>query len=206
MKAEDFQSMTGVSRETLERFELWRQRLVEWNAHTNLVGRSTLDDFWSRHALDSWQVFEAAPEATRWLDFGSGAGFPGLAIAFAHQDRGVEANIGLVESIQKKAAFLKEVVDQTAAPAEVHACRVEDLPVKAEIDCITARAMTSLSGLLDYAAPYTEKGAICVFPKGAKHKEELTRARKSWTFDVTVIPSRTSPEAALLKLKDIVRV
>ena len=54
MTREDFAERTGVSRETLERYETWRRLLMEWSAHTNLVGRATLDDFWHRHALDSW--------------------------------------------------------------------------------------------------------------------------------------------------------
>ena len=51
---EQFQAETGVSRETLERFETWRRLLDETSAHTNLVGRGTLTEFWHRHALDSW--------------------------------------------------------------------------------------------------------------------------------------------------------
>ena len=91
MDARQFQELTQVSRETLDGFEFWRAHLTEWNIHTNLVGRSTLDDFWTRHAFDSWQVYEAAPEARVWLDLGSGAGSPGLAIALAFK---IEASRG----------------------------------------------------------------------------------------------------------------
>ncbi|HCY55283.1 MAG TPA: 16S rRNA (guanine(527)-N(7))-methyltransferase RsmG, partial [Oceanicaulis sp.] len=71
--AEAFRADTGVSRETLERFIVWRRLLSEWSAHTNLVGRATLDEFWFRHALDSWQLLDLAPPGTsRWLDIGAG--------------------------------------------------------------------------------------------------------------------------------------
>lgn len=206
MDAGQFQSMTDVSRETLDGFEFWRSRLCEWNAHTNLVGRSTLDDFWMRHGLDSWQVFEVEPSAKVWLDLGSGAGFPGIAIALAMKDRGMdEGHVHLVESILKKAQFLKEVVDALYLPATVHAIRAEDLNQSLPVDVVTARALASLEKLLVYAEPFTQSGARCVFPKGARHKEELTQAQKSWTFSQEVIPSRTSTDAALLKLKDIIR-
>lgn len=206
MNISEFQRQIDVSRETLDGFDVWRQILIEWNEHTNLVGRSTLDDFWNRHALDSWQVYEAFPKARVWLDMGSGAGFPGIAIALALKDRQVEGgHVHMVESIHKKAAFLTEVVSQLDLPASIHAVRVEDIKADWGVDIVTARALASLDKLLDYSELFTSNGAKALFPKGAKHKEELTRAQKSWTFKHEVIPSRTASDAALLKLEDIVR-
>jgi 16S rRNA (guanine527-N7)-methyltransferase len=197
-----FQGRTGVSRETLEKFELWQARLEERNAVINLVGRSTLGDFWFRHALDSWQLVDHAPGAKRWLDLGAGAGFPGIAIALTLADRGVEgAVVTLVESIGKKADFLSEVVSETKAPAIVKGVRAEHLDIRVPQDVVTARAMTELDRLLDYANPYVDNGAIALFPKGARHPDELTRARKSWTFDVEILPSLTHDEAAILKIE-----
>jgi len=114
---EAFQAQTGVSRETLARFETWRALLEETSAHTNLVGRGTLTDFWHRHALDSWQVFALMPEARRWADLGAGAGFPGLAIAFGLMDRGVDGHVTMVDSVAKKMAFVNSVIRATKAPA-----------------------------------------------------------------------------------------
>lgn len=199
-----FQAETGVSRETLARFERWRDMLEETNAHTNLVGRSTLEEFWFRHALDSWQIHALAPRAARWADLGAGAGFPGLAIAYALMQSGLPgAHVWLVESIQKKAQFLKAVAASTGAPVTVLAQRVETLHPVPEVDIVTARAMAPLEVLLGYVHTFVEKGARALLPKGARYREELTRARKSWTFEVEVIPSRTSPEAAILSITEL---
>ena len=86
--AEAFRRRTNVSRETLDRFETWRRRLEDRNAVVNLVGKSTLPEFWVRHALDSWQIYERAPDKPRWLDIGAGAGFPGLARDLLSSDPG----------------------------------------------------------------------------------------------------------------------
>ncbi|TGY89008.1 16S rRNA (guanine(527)-N(7))-methyltransferase RsmG [Marinicauda algicola] len=206
MDAAGFQARTGVSRETLRRYETWRRLLEERNAVMNLVGRSTLPDFWFRHALDSWQVATHAPDARRWLDLGAGAGFPGFAIAFSLMERGVEGEVTLVESIQKKADFLTEVAEATGAPVRVLPVRAESLDPHTRYDVVTARALTSLTKLLAYAKPFVDNGAICLFPKGQRYREELTEARKSWTFDHEVIPSVTSPDAAILRIEDVSRV
>jgi 16S rRNA (guanine527-N7)-methyltransferase len=205
--ASEFQRDTGVSRETLTRFELWRTRLEETNAHTNLVGRSTLDDFWFRHALDSWQVFTAGGSASRWADLGTGAGFPGLAIAFGLMEHAPDSgSVTLVESIAKKARFLTDIAEATQAPVKVLPVRVEHISEPPVVDVVTARAMAPLTKLLGYVHPFVDKGALAILPKGRSYKDELTAARKSWTFDVEVLPSLTSDEAVLLKIRDLNRV
>lgn len=206
-----FAAETGVSRETLARFETWRRLLEETNAHTNLVGRSTISGFWYRHALDSWQVHELGcqlrPGASRWADLGSGAGFPGFAVAFALMQAGApDARVHLVESVAKKAAFLNAVALETGAPVNVLCDRAESLHPVPEVDIVTARAMAPLGRLLGYVQPFVDKGALALLPKGARYKQELTEARKSWTFDAKVIPSRTSPDAAILKIEGLTRV
>ncbi|MEQ8404896.1 MAG: 16S rRNA (guanine(527)-N(7))-methyltransferase RsmG [Oceanicaulis sp.] len=209
--AKEFADETGVSRETRIRFETWRRLLEETNAHTNLVGRSTISDFWYRHALDSWQVFELGerlrPGAARWADLGSGAGFPGLAVAFALMERGTPSPaVHLVDSVAKKAMFLRAVADATGAPATIYPERAESLHPLPDVEIVTARAMAPLGKLLGYVKPFVDKGALALLPKGGRHQEELTEARKSWTFDVEVIPSRTSPDAAILAIEGLTRV
>lgn len=209
--ADQFAAETGVSRETLSRFETWRTQLAQTNAHTNLVGRSTISDFWFRHALDSWQVYALGrslrPGARRWADLGSGAGFPGFAIAFGLMETGEPgAGVDLVDSVTKKAMFLRQVAHMTGAPVTVHGARAESIHPALAVDIVTARAMAPLAKLLGYVKPFVDKGALALLPKGGRHGEELTEARKSWTFEVEVIPSRTSPDAAILKIEGLTRV
>jgi 16S rRNA (guanine527-N7)-methyltransferase len=112
----------------------------------------------------------------------------------------------MVDSVSKKAAFLRAVAAATGAPARILPVRAESLDPLPEADIVTARAMAPLSKLLGYVKPFVDNGALALLPKGARHREELTEARKSWTFDVEVIPSRTSPDAAILKIEGLTRV
>ncbi|WP_421789579.1 16S rRNA (guanine(527)-N(7))-methyltransferase RsmG [Hyphobacterium sp.] len=203
--AQEFQKATGVSRETLSAFEDWYARLSAANAHTNLVGRSTLGEFWSRHALDGFQLIDLAPgDGKNWLDFGAGAGIPGLAIALGMRDRQwAGAHVTFVESIGKKARFISECVDALALKAEVHNARVEALPQINKFEVITARAVAALPKLLTYAYPLLKSAGICLFPKGERYRQELTDARKYWTFEEEIHPSRTSDAGVILRLRNI---
>ena len=205
MTRDEFAEASGVSRETLEKFDTWRRLLEETNAHTNLVGRSTLEDFWTRHAYDSFQLFEHLPEQARSIvDMGAGAGFPGLALAFGLEDRGRDGKVLMFVSVGKKVAFLKKVIAATGAPAEARAIRMETLDPATPVDVVTARAFAPLHKLLGYAAPLLKNGAQGVFLKGRSYADELTEARKTWTFESEVIPSRTS-DGVILKIHEVKR-
>ena len=206
MTREEFESAAAVSRETSERFDIWRRGLIAWSAHTNLVGRATLDDFWARHALDSWQVMDhIPPDARRIWDLGAGAGMPGLAIAFGLMERGQAGEVVLVDSVAKKARFLDEIIQATGAPARALPVRAETIDPAQAGDVVTSRAMAPLHKLLGFAKPLLKNYGIGVFLKGRRYADELTEARKSWTFDVEVIPSRTS-DGAILKFREVKRV
>lgn len=192
----DFARRAGIGPESLEKFIVWRDLLVRWNARINLVGASTLSAFWTRHALDSVQVFRSAPVPGRWIDLGAGAGFPGLAVAFLQAELGAGETY-LVESNKKKAAFLREVVRQTAAPATVKAERWQDLE-PAPFDAVTARAFAPLPELLEAAFTFWGGATIGVFPKGRGFEAEIEAARRHWRFDAQAIPSMTGDGAILI--------
>ena len=95
---EDFQAAFGVSRETLARLKTYAELLETWQKTINLVAPSTLGDVWHRHMADSAQLLVLAPAgATKWVDLGSGAGFPGLVLALMLADR-LGSRVALVES------------------------------------------------------------------------------------------------------------
>ncbi len=206
MTREDFQARTGVSRETLDGFDRWRQILVETSAHTNLVARSSLDHFWERHALDSFQLMPLVSRETRLVaDLGAGAGFPGIALALGFRDRGQAARVVMVDSVGKKVAFLRKVIDELGLDAEARSVRVETLDPAEGFDLVTARAFAPLNKLLGYTAPLLKNGAEGLFFKGWQYQDELTEARKSWTVDPEVIPSQTS-DGVILRIKEVERV
>lgn len=206
MTRDEFQTATGVSRETAVAFDRWRELLVEANEHTNLVGRSTLQDFWERHALDSMQLMDLLPPDTRSVaDLGAGAGFPGLALALAFRDRGTDARVVLIDSVAKKTAFLNRVITEIELAAEARTIRVEDMDPAESFQVVTARAFAPLNKLLGFAAPLLKGGVAGLFFKGRHYRDELTEARKHWTFESEVIPSQTG-DGVILRISEVQRV
>jgi 16S rRNA (guanine527-N7)-methyltransferase len=199
-------SLTTVSRETLARLDRFVELLLKWQNTTNLVAPSTLPQLWTRHVADSLQLLDLAPDARVWVDLGSGGGFPGLIIACALAET-PGAEVHLVESNAKKAAFLREAARVTKAPAVVHAIRIEDSgdSLPARVDVVTARALAPLKSLLDQAFPLLARGAVGVFPKGQDVDAELTEAAKYWNIQASLVPSRTDPKARIVVVRALER-
>jgi 16S rRNA (guanine527-N7)-methyltransferase len=192
----------SVSRETWDRLDRLVDRLLQVQQHTNLVANSTLPHVWTRHVADSLQLLGLEPGATRWIDIGSGAGFPGLVIACALADV-AGAEVHLVESIQKKANFLRDCANALGVPAIVHARRIEDFSKvnKRAFDVVTARAVAPLDRLISYAIPLLKRGGVGLFPKGQDVEAELTAASKSWTIEADLIPSKTDPRGQIVRVR-----
>jgi 16S rRNA (guanine527-N7)-methyltransferase len=193
----------NVSRETFEKLELLERELRRWQAIKNLVGPATLDQIWERHIVDSLQLLNLAPDAGTWLDLGSGAGFPGLVLAIAGAERGL--NVHLVESNSRKCAFLRHISRLTGSAATVHEARLETVipGFVDKADVVSARALAALSQLLDWTAPLLKAGTIGLFPKGRDVEIELTEARKQWTFEAETLPSSTDSSARILRITSI---
>jgi 16S rRNA (guanine527-N7)-methyltransferase len=193
-----------VSRETIERLTIHVELLRKWQKSRNLVAPSTLDRIWRRHVADSVQIHALVPQAKRWVDFGSGAGFPGLvtAILLAETEG---AAVHLVESNQSKAAFLRTVARETGAPVTVHAQRIEAFidGFTEEIEGVSARALASLDRLLPMAAPFVARGAVAVFHKGQDFAAEIAEATLSWNLDLVEHPSRIEPGSRLIEIRKI---
>jgi 16S rRNA (guanine527-N7)-methyltransferase len=192
----------SVSRETWKRLEQFVDLFLSWQRSTNLVASSTIPGLWTRHIADSLQLLELAPTARRWIDLGAGGGFPGLVLACALAAE-ESAEIHLVESTQKKAAFLRAAATELSLPAIVHAERIEDFvsATTERFDVVTARALAPLDKLIGYAIPLLKKGALALFPKGQDVAAELTQASKSWIIDDDLIPSRTDPRSRIVRVR-----
>ncbi|AQU87662.1 16S rRNA (guanine(527)-N(7))-methyltransferase RsmG [Komagataeibacter nataicola] len=193
--------LADVSRETRERLERYADLLLRWNARINLVSPHDLPHLWSRHIGDSLQLASLIPPGgVDLVDMGSGGGFPGLVIACA-----TDAQVTLVESDQRKAAFLREAARVAGVKVRVCAQRLEvaDVP---PAQVVTARALAPLSRLLEWGARFLRPDGVCLFLKGRNAEEELTMARAGWHMTTTRIPSRTNTDGVILELSDIRRV
>jgi 16S rRNA (guanine527-N7)-methyltransferase len=187
---------------TLERLKIYETLLRKWQRVINLVAPSTLDALWVRHFADSLQVSDAAPDARRWLDLGSGAGFPGLVTAIGYAGDPAAA-VHLIESDQRKCAFMQSVSRETGAPAIIHCGRIEQIlpTLDGPIEAISARALAPLPVLLGYAGKLIENGATAVFSKGQQAEAELTDSRLADRFSITTLPSRTSDSGRLVVVR-----
>ncbi|WP_029351767.1 16S rRNA (guanine(527)-N(7))-methyltransferase RsmG [Bosea sp. 117] len=192
-------ALTPVSRETEDRLVAIVALLEKWQRTINLVAPATLPTIWTRHIADSLQLVPLAGDAVRWVDLGSGGGFPGLVVAAALAER-PDADITLIESDTRKAAFLREAARIAELPATVLPARIEQAAPKiaAGVEIVSARALAPLPKLLVLAHPLLAQGARGLFLKGQDVDNELTEASKSWRFKASVIPSRTDKGGRIL--------
>jgi 16S rRNA (guanine527-N7)-methyltransferase len=200
-------ALTPVSRETEKRLDMFVEALLLGQSKFNLVASSTLPQIWTRHIADSLQLLPLAPEARVWVDFGSGAGFPGIAIACALADT-PGAMVHLVESVGKKANFLREVVSTLGLPAQVHQERAEKFgeTCAETVHVVTARAVAPLKTLCEQAFPFIAKGAVGLFPKGQDVASQLTEAAKYWRLESSLVPSVTNPASAIVVVRGLQRL
>ena len=151
------------------------------------------------------QLYRLAPEPLRWVDLGSGAGFPGLILAIALADE-TQSWVHLIESNRKKAAFLQAAVAETGARASVHPRRIEaiydEIPT---CDRIASRALTDLPGLLGLSAPWFAANPACQawLHKGRDYRRELSDARGRWRFDLVEHRSEVEPDSVILQIETL---
>jgi len=199
--------LVDVSRETLARLDRFAALLLAWNDKTNLIAPSTVPRLWTRHIADSLQLldiaFEVMPDdPLTWIDLGSGGGFPGVPIACALVGR-PGAQVLLVESNAKKAAFLREAARVTRANIAVFDQRIDEFVRRftGRPDVVTARAVAPLKVLLDQSFRLLKTGAIGLFPKGQDVEAELTEAAKYWNINHNLVPSRTDPTGRIVVVR-----
>jgi 16S rRNA (guanine527-N7)-methyltransferase len=190
-----------VSRETTERLDHFMALFLKWAKTINLVAPSTIGDLWDRHIRDSAQIYALNPGPQTWLDLGSGGGFPGVITAILLTE--VEDGwVHLIESNQKKAAFLRVALQETSARGAVHLSRIEDAPkVVAACDAISARALASLDQLCSLTEPWmTGTATRAFFHKGRDYAAEVSKARGRYDFDLLKHRSVVEPDSVILEI------
>ena len=208
--ATEFARAFAVSRETVERLEVYASLLVKWQKTINLVAPNSIGDVWHRHFADSAQLVTLAPAGPlAWLDLGSGGGFPGLVVGCILAER-PGSRLTLVESDSRKCAFLREVVRQTALgtvlPVDIITDRIENganTSRVGEVDVISARALAPLDRLLGWCQPYFRAESMALLPKGKSVAEEVEAAQRIWMFKVDLVPSVTSDDGRIVVVHDL---
>jgi len=180
--------------------------LEKWNKAYNLVGKTTVDDIWQRHILDSIQLAPLIPKGSKIItDFGSGAGLPAIILAICFPQKQVH----VIESVGKKSLFMAQVSRETElSNVTIHNERIEQL-TPWQSDVITARAFAPLPELFTYIMPFLQKDCLCLLPKGCKSSSEVEEVCQNWTFSLGEHPSLTQDRdgnhGVILAIKDVGR-
>ena len=197
----------NVSRETMDRLATFVALFQKWARTINLVAPSTLSETWSRHIVDSVQISALHPGPRNWVDLGSGGGFPGIVTGILLAGVG-DGWVHLVESNNKKAAFLRTAILETGARGSVHAIRIEDAPAAIDrCDAISARALADLDLLMEFGLPWAERNAdLRLFlHKGRDYQREINKALGRWRFDLVKHASIVEPDSVVLELSNLSR-
>ena len=203
MKKNEFVKNLHVSRETLNGFYEYEALLYKWNEKINLVSKNTLVDIWERHFLDSGQIIKhVEASGKRWVDVGSGAGFPGLVVALLLRDRKIDCDLVLVEKNPKKGFFLNEVIRKLKLNVEVVNDNIYTLE-RLNADILTARAFSELNNLIEIAFRHRKKEGICLFLKGENYRIELDKTLNYWFFDYDIVDSLSSSSGKIIRVKKI---
>lgn len=183
----------------LEKLARYADELQTWQKRINLIAPSTLTELWVRHILDSAQVMPHLPAGPCHVaDLGSGGGLPVVVMAcLDDQNRQFSA----VESVGKKAQFLRHCARVLDLNLTVHNQRIEDLPPLGA-QCITARALADLPRLVSWALPHLAPQGQMLFLKGAGAADEIAAlpAELSDIWAVSCYPSTTDTQASLVKM------
>ena len=193
----------SVSRETSEKIAILVSELERWNERINLVGETDTAGVLTRHVRDSAQLVHwIKPSVQSIVDLGSGAGFPALVIALLLQSRQNPPQVTLVESDQRKAAFLISMIQKLSLRADVIASRIESTqPLGA--DLVTARALAPLPTLLGYVRRHLAASGYALLPKGKSWQAEVEKARRHYRFECVPLDSVTSDEGKILRISGL---
>ncbi|CAA9544281.1 MAG: 16S rRNA (guanine(527)-N(7))-methyltransferase [uncultured Sphingosinicella sp.] len=192
----------GVPRETMERLGAFVELLRRENEVQNLVSKITLDQIWTRHIVDSAQLLRlASGEGPRWLDLGTGAGFPGLVIALLYG-----GEVTMVEARRLRVDFLSRAAQvlQLQPSTQILCAKVERLE-EVSFGVISARAFAPLDRLLSLGERFASPETRWVLPKGRNAKSELEDARASWQGDFRLEQSLTDPDAWIIVAENVRR-
>lgn len=159
----------------------YQHELLDWNTRINLTAITEPGEVWIKHFLDSLSLFMVYDvDVATVLDIGSGAGFPGLVLQIVRP----QWHVTLLEATGKKVKFLQHMIDVLHLPhVEALHGRAEELACKptyrGKFDLVTARAVSALPALLEYAAPYSCVGGALVLPKKGELAEELVQGKRA---------------------------
>jgi len=199
-----FSRFTQVSRETITSLIKYEDLLIKANRGFNLIGKSTISQIWKRHFLDSYQAIDFIDKNDSSLvDLGSGAGFPGLVLALASQDRKIPLKIKLIEKSSKKAKFLKEIINELHLNVDVLHKNILKPQIKLMEDVFVARAFQPLKIIFQLIHKKAENWKKIIIFLGKTGHDELLQASKDWDIGYKQRVSVTNRDSILIEINKL---
>ena len=192
----------NVSRETIEKLNMYNDFLLENNKLLNLIGKTTEKYVFSRHFKDSAQIYNLIEDKSEIIDIGSGAGFPGIIIKILMANDKIEGNVILIDKSPKKCKFLQDLSNKLSLILKIENIRLEDYKFS-KISTVVSRAFKKTVDTIDILFKNNKKIRNIILIKGKTYQQELDDAKKKYTFHVEKFRSITSDESYILKISDI---
>ncbi len=200
MKKDEVVERFGLTTKQLNQLDKYIIELIEFNKHTNLVGKSTLSNIWERHIADCLQLSLFIPKKNlKIFDIGTGGGLPGIPLSIVGYQ-----NIYMIDSVGKKIDFIKSVISLLSLSAKAEKKRIEKLNVVG-VDLIVTRALAPLNKLLSYSLLLSNKNTTSLFLKGRSVYNEINMAKKNFYFNFETFKSISSQDGCVLKIKNLKR-
>ena len=198
MNKTEIVSHFNLNKMQIEKIEFFITSVINHNQHTNLVGKSTIENIWDRHVLDCLQLTKyISNKKLKILDLGTGAGLPGVLLSIVGYQ-----NIVMIDSIKKKTDFVKKIIKELSLSAKIQNKRIEKT-LTSQQDIILSRALAPLIKLLTYARMHSNKNTTSLFLKGRNVNNEIDKAMKEYFFDFEKIESISSGDGCILQIKNI---
>jgi 16S rRNA (guanine527-N7)-methyltransferase len=194
----------NVSRETIEKLNKFKDFLISSNKLLNLIGKTTENNIFSRHFIDSAQIYDLIEDKSEIVDLGSGAGFPGVILKILMDYNKIDGNITLIEKSPKKCKFLQDLIDKLDLKIKIVNLKIENFNLN-KISTIVSRAFKNTVDTMDILFKNNDKIESIILLKGKTYQQELEDAKKKYTFEVEKFRSITSDESFILKIKNIKR-
>jgi 16S rRNA (guanine527-N7)-methyltransferase len=192
----------NVSRETIEKLNIYEDFLLLSNKNLNLIGKTTENQIYLRHFIDSAQIYKIIDKKLDVIDIGSGAGFPGLIVKILMNNSNIEGNVTLIEKSTKKSKFLSDLSKKLNLFLKIENKRLEDYNF-INNSSVVSRAFKNTLDTFDLLFKNINQIKEIILLKGKTYQQELDVAKKKYTFNVEKFKSITSDESFILKITDL---
>jgi 16S rRNA (guanine527-N7)-methyltransferase len=204
LDVEFFIKKFNVSRETIGKLNKYKYFLLRSNKSLNLIGKTTENQLFTRHFIDSAQIYDLIEDKSEIIDLGSGAGFPGVILKILMDNNKIVGNITLIDKSTKKCKFLQDLSDELGLILKIVNLKVENFKFN-KISTVVSRAFKKTVDTIDILLKNNDKIRNIILIKGKTYQQEIEEAKKKYTFDVEKFRSITSDESYILKISNIKR-